>query len=139
MRRGVRLSSFILAVVAASALGRAQQQSVSASAGWIAAPPPGSTTAAAYAEIQNPTMYDVYIVSASADAAVTVELREGKGPEAKPVKAFTVPAYGSLELVPGGSHALLKDLKRPLKTNDTVELTLTLDSGAHLKVTATVK
>jgi copper(I)-binding protein len=36
-------------------------------------------------------------------------------------------------------HILLKDLKKPLKAGDSVELTLTTDGGAVIKMTAPVK
>lgn len=117
----------------------ASQADVSASKGWIATPAAGSTTAVAGVEIQNPTMYEVYVVSASSEAAAAVELREGSGADSKAVKEVPIAAFGSLELKPGGPHLLLKDLKKPLEPGQTVELVLLTDGGVTLKVNALVR
>jgi periplasmic copper chaperone A len=111
------------------------QVAVSASNGWIAAPAADATSAAAYATIQNPTMYDIYVVSATADVAGRIEFRDGD----KPAKELTVPSFGSLELKSGESSMMLLDLKRPLKAGETIELTLRTDGGISLKIPAVVK
>jgi copper(I)-binding protein len=120
----------------------AQGPAVSASAGWVKLPSPGETTASAFAEIENPTAYDVYLVSADADAAAKVEYRE-MGAEgvtkAQPLKSVTVPAYGSFSLQPKGTHLVLTDLKRTLKEGETVALTLRTSDGVELKVAAIVR
>lgn len=118
----------------------AQEKVVTASAGWMAEPAAGATSAAVYLEIDNPTMYDVYVVSATSDAAATVELREAvTATESKATKELTVPAYGSVALKPDGLHLLLKDLTRALKKGDSVSLTLKTDGGVTLKVAAIVR
>jgi copper(I)-binding protein len=107
--------------------------------GWVKAPAAGETTAAAFALIRNPTMYDIYVTAAATDVAGSVELRQAApGTPGKAVKEITVPAYESLTLGPAGMHLLLKDLKKPLKPGETVALTLTTDQGV-LKVAAVVK
>lgn len=111
----------------------------SASAAWVAEPGAGATSTTAYALIENPTMYEVFVVTVTTDAAGTAEVAEGPGDTAKTVRELSVPAYGSTELKPGGMQIRLKDLKRALKAGDTVALTLTLDSGAVIKVEAPVK
>lgn len=121
---------------------RAAQPAVAAVSAWIAEPAAGSTGASAYVELNNPTMYDVYIVSATADAvAARVELRAGgvPGAEPAPAKEFAIPAYGSLEAAASAPHLRLVDLKRPLKPGETVELALTTDAGIVLKVEANVR
>lgn len=115
---------------------------LAASGGWVKLPAPGETTTTAFADIGNPTMYDVYFSSASADVAGKVEYREmGPGGVAKPdaLTFVIVPAYGSLSLEPKGVYLLLMDLKRPLKEGDTVPLTLTTADGVALKVAAVVR
>ena len=42
------------------------------------------------------------------------------------VDKVELPAGQTVELAPGGRHAMLVDLRRPLKVGDTVKLTLTL-------------
>lgn len=112
----------------------AVQPSVTASDGRIVLPATGAATASAYVTIQNPTMYDIYVVSASADVAGKIEFRDGD----KPAKELTVPSFGSLELKSGEASILMMDLKRPLKAGETIELTLRTDGGISLKIPATV-
>lgn len=135
-----RISLALGLVVGVPVMTLAQVQ-VSASDAWIVTPVAGATTAVAAVTIRNPTMYDVYVISAVSDAAGRIEFREAApaGGEAKAVKELTVPAFGSLDLSPQGIHALLIDLKQPLKTGDTVTITLSTDAGVALKVTAPVK
>jgi periplasmic copper chaperone A len=117
----------------------AAQAAPSASSAWVAEPASGATTADAYAIIENPTMYEVFIVSVTTDAAGVAEVVDGPAESAKALKELSVPAYGSAELKPGALRIRLKDLKRPLKEGDSVGLTLTTDGGAIIKVTAAVK
>lgn len=49
-----------------------------------------------------------------------------------------LPAGQSVELKPGGNHIMLLGVSEPLKTGDTVPLTLTFASAAPVEVTATV-
>src|SRR5688572_21745855 len=139
-----RLLPLALALLSAltSVPGRAAQPALAAVSAWIAEPAAGATGASAYVELNNPTMYDVHIVSATADAvAARVELRAGGAPgaEAAPVKEFAIPAYGSLEAAASAPHLRLVDLKRPLAPGEMVELALTTDAGVVLKVEATVR
>lgn len=118
------------------------QKAVSVSSGWVKLPAPGETMALAFANVDNPTMYDIYLVTATADIAGKVEFREmGQGGDAKaqPVKELTVPAYGSVLMSPKGVHLVLIDLKRPLKEGDTVSLTFTNEMGEKFRVSAVVR
>jgi copper(I)-binding protein len=121
--------------------GSAAQPTLAALSAWVAVPAAGATSTAAYVQLNNPTMYDIYITAASADAAAKVELRAGGagGAEPRPVAEFAVPAYGSTEAAATGPHLLLVDLARPLAAGDTVQLTLTTDGGVQIKVAATVR
>jgi copper(I)-binding protein len=131
----------ILVLAAAAPSLPAQQKDPSAVSAWVEAPAPGATFARAFVAVDNPTMYDIYITSATADAAGTVELRAGAAGAAEPavVKEFSVPAYGSTAADASAPHLRLLDLKRPLKAGDTVQLALTTDGGLALKVAAPVK
>jgi copper(I)-binding protein len=88
-----------------------------------------------YATLNNPTMYDVYIVSGKTDAAATVELLEG----GKVVTSLTVPAYGSHELKADGPHVRLSRLKDQLNEGDELKLTLETDGGVAIAIAAIVK
>lgn len=92
-------------------------------------------TANVYLVVNNPTMYDVYVMSATSDAAGKAELYSTD----KPVDNLTVAAYGSLELKAGGMFLRLSDLKRELKAGESVAITLTTDGGVAIAATATVK
>lgn len=138
MRASLLLSTITL--LAFAAVGGAQQANVTASDGWVSAPAPGTSSASAFVAIENPTMYDVYVVSAASPAAAAVEFRDASTPgESKLVKELTVPAYGSLTLTPGGPHLVLKDLKAPLKAGESVDVSLTTDGNITVKVIAVVK
>jgi periplasmic copper chaperone A len=117
-------------------------QAPSASDAWVKLPAAGDTTASAFVSVDNPTMYDIYLASATADVAGKVEFRQADASGAlKPdvVKNVTVPAYGSLELDAKGTRLVLSELKRPLKEGETVNLTLSILYGPTLQVPATVK
>jgi len=129
----------VLAAWLAGSPVAAAQGAVSASDAFAVAPVAGATSAVAAATIRNPGMYDIYVVSATADVAGRVEFRDGPDAAAKPVKELTVPSFGSLDLAPQGMQMILLDLKRPLAAGDTVTLTFTLDSGATVTVKAPVR
>jgi copper(I)-binding protein len=135
----------MLCALAAVALlcppGHAGQPAPSAVSAWVAVPAAGATTASAYVEIANPTMYEIYITGATSDAAPKVELRAGASGGAEPavVAEFAVPAYGGTAAAATAPHLRLVGLVRPLAAGDTVQLTLTTDGGATLKVAAPVR
>ena len=86
-------------------------------------------------------MYDIYIFSASSDAAGTVSLRAPATPggAAAAIKEAVVPAYDALEMKSTGPHLWLTDLKRPLKAGDTITLTLVTGGGVALETKAEVR
>lgn len=133
-----RLSSAALAVVLAGALLSAQA-GPTATGAWVAAPASGATATDAYVVVENPSMYEVFVVKVTADAAGTAEIVEGAADSAKAVKELAVPAYGSTEMKPGAVRIRLKELKAPLKPGDAVALTLTTDGGVVMKAAAVVK
>ncbi len=124
-----------VSLVFAMASSASAQAAVSASGGVIALPASGVTSAVLSASIQNPTMYDIYVVSGSTDVAGKVELRE----DGKTVKELTVSSFGALDLKADGPHVLLTELKRELKEGETIEVTLKTDGGVMLKLAAVVK
>ena len=125
--------------VAMTLLAGAQGQEATAADGWVQLPAAGETTTSAFAVVRNPTMYDVYLVSAASDVAGKVEFRKNGDGEAKAVRELTVPAYGKLTMGPDGVHLLLVDLKRPLQVEQSVPLTLTTDGSVELRIQAVVR
>ena len=129
-------------VSAALIMAAAQPKRVAASSGWVKLPAPGETQAMAFVAIENPTMYGIYVVSATADAAGKVELRDGAqsgDARLKPVEFISVPAYESIDMKPDSVHLMLLDLRRPLKEGDKVALTLATDNAGTLEIAAIVR
>jgi len=141
-RPGMKLvwgAVWIVSLALTATIVAAQQSNPSVSDAWVAEPAAGATTADAYAVVENPSMYEVFVVSVTADAAGAAEIVEGPADGAKTVKELSVPAYGRAELKPGAVRIRLKDLKKPLKAGDTVALALTTDGGTTMKVSAEVR
>ena len=111
-------------------------QEVSASKGWVQLPSDGETSANAFVAVKNPTMYDVYLVSASTGAAGKVEFRDG---ESENLREVTVPAYGTMNMKAEGVHLTLVDLEKSLEPGETVALTITTDANVKLRVKAVVQ
>jgi periplasmic copper chaperone A len=132
--RGVVVSAIGIAALC-SALLAAQDRGVKTSNGWVKLPASGETQALAFVTIENPGMYEVNVTSATADAAGKVEMRDA----GQAVTFINVPAYGRLDMSPGGVHLVLLDVKHALKEGDTVTLTLATDSDMMLTVAAQVR
>ena len=92
-------------------------------------------TASVYAVINNPTMYDIYVMSATSDVAGKVELYSND----KPVDNMTVAAYGSLTLKAGGMFLRLSGMKRELKAGESIAVTMMTDGGVAIAASAVVK
>ena len=130
----------VLITVLGATVAIAHQKSVSVSEGRIALPAAGETATAAFVVVDNPTMYDVYLVSASTDVAKEVQFREAApGAAAKQKQEVTAPAYEKVEMKADGLHLWLVDLKRPLKAGETIPILLTTDNGITLNVSAVVR
>ena len=95
----------------------------------------GKGTVAIYATVNNPTMYDVYLVSGTSESAGKIELMNVD----KPVTTITVPAYGAVELKAGAMHVRLSDVKGEMKPGETVKLTLMTDGGIAIAIAAVIR
>jgi len=124
------LAVILVAVLRVSA---AVQPAPSASDAWAA--PTSAGTASVYLVITNPTMYDIYVTSATSEVAGKVVLMSGD----QPVEHLTVPSYGSLELKAGGMSLRLSELKRALKTGEAIAVSVETDGGLTIAATAAVK
>ena len=133
-----RLSILLLLLAVASGVAAAQK-TLAASKAWIQAPASGASSTTAFVVIENPTMYDVYVVSAASDVAAEITFRKGSEAKAEIVEQVTAPAYDSVELAPEGVHMVLSGLKKPLAPGDKVTIVLTTDSGIALEVSADVR
>lgn len=118
----------------------AQAAGVNAAEGWVKLPAAGDTATPAFVVVNNPTMYDIYLVSAESEIAGAVEFRDkSAGAAAQPVKEVTAPAYGRVEMTADGVHLWLKDLKRPLTAGEKIAIQLTTDAGLVLQTAAIVR
>jgi copper(I)-binding protein len=131
---------FVLHVASAPATSRLapEQRPINASDGWVKVEP--NATASAFVVIENPTMYDVYIVKATADVADEVAFRDSSPPgDPQDLKEAIAPAYGQLEMKADGVHLVLSKLKQTLRVGDAVLITLTTDGGITLQVATRVR
>lgn len=106
---------------------------------WVKAAPDGMT--AAFGTVTNTGESAVTVVSVESDAATDLELHETVEGETgemvmQEVEGFTLEPGGVLELAPGGDHIMLIGLTGPIRAGDTVDLTLVLDDGSRLALTA---
>ncbi len=131
----------IAAAVVASfgtAVTLAQDKPITATDAWVKLPEPGAKTTEAYATVNNPGMYAIYLVSGTTDIAGKVEFKDASKGNATQ-EDVTVIAYESTYMDPKGVHMYLSDLKRELKEGETVYITLKTELGIPVEVEAKVK
>jgi copper(I)-binding protein len=111
---------------------------VSVEGAWMRATPPGARTAAGYATIRNVSASADRLVAVASPAAERVEthttVRDGEVSRMREVKGYALPAKGSLELKPGGSHLMFVNIKAPLKAGQTVDAVLKFEQAGEVKV-----
>lgn len=148
-----RLSSRIVrwtlvAILAAPAVLAQSPSAITISNAWARRAPAGhgqgqTANGAIYMTIANSGSASDAVVSATSDAAKTVELHEvrneGGVMAMRPVERFPLPAGDTLELKPGGYHVMLLGLTRHLHAGDTVKVTLTFEKAPPMTVEASVR
>ena len=129
----MRLWVGALLVVSLPAFGQ-----VEVSDAWMRATAPGQKTAAGYMIIRNKSAQPERLVGGSSRAAAKLEthvsIQDGDIMRMREVKAYDIPAKGSFELKPNGSHLMLVDLKQPLKEGDKVPVVLKFEKSGEVKV-----
>lgn len=140
--RGALAAAFI-ALAVPSHLLQAQHATVVARDAWVREAVGARKVIGAFLVLENSGASLRSVVSGTADVAETLELhemvRDGTMMKMSPVKSIEIPAGGRTELKPGGLHLMLFGLKRPLVAGDSIHVTLTLDDGSSLMVTAAVR
>ena len=110
---------------------------------WMRVPPPLKDETAVYLVIENRSSKPVAVVGASSDAAEKLELHEmrmvGRVMSMNQLSRITVPARGKTELRSGGVHLMVFGLKTRPAVGDSVTITLKLDDGTVVPVTAAVR
>ena len=105
--------------------------------------PDGDDDGAVYMKITSPV--DDELVSAVVDPAVAMEAQihetvENDAGEMSMQEVASIPVVAGeqLELAPGGYHIMLMGLAAPLEVGTTIDVTLTMKSGATVTVSADV-
>ncbi len=132
----IRAGAWGLAVAVMFASAAEAQDLVVKNAKVIVAPS-SPTEARVVGVISNPSMYPTYLVSATSDAAVRVELRDARKKDAK-VPEAEIPAYGALTLEAKGLYLALVNLKKPLRPGARVEVILVNETQGKTRLTAVV-
>jgi copper(I)-binding protein len=105
--------------------------------------PPGARTGGAYFTIENAGKSADRLLRIASPVAGAVELHsmtmEGNLLKMRAVSALALPPGGKVTLGPGGYHAMLLDLKRPLAIGDKVPLELTFEKAGAIHVDADVE
>jgi copper(I)-binding protein len=121
----------------------AQDPAVVAHDAWVRVPAPSKTETALFVVLENHSGQKRAVVSASSDAAATLEMHEMKMDHTvmrmTPVSEIAIPPKGKTSLNPNGLHIMLFGLKTRPAVGDTLMVTLKLDNGATVPVTATVR
>ena len=110
---------------------------------YARAVPPGQPNSAAFMQLSNAGAGDRALVSATSDVSEVVELHTHRMEDGmmkmRRVDQIELPAGETVTLAPGGLHLMLIGLKQQLTPGDDVSLTLTLDDGSELSLTAPVR
>ncbi|MGE2725752.1 copper chaperone PCu(A)C [Mycolicibacterium pulveris] len=110
---------------------------------WASAADAGM--AAVFGTFTNTGHHDAHIVSGNSPVAERVELHEvtsdatGSKTMREKHDGFVVPAGGTRDLVPGGDHLMLMDLREPLHPGADVEVTVVFEDGSTLPITAQIR
>lgn len=107
---------------------------------WIKVAEDGMT--GAFGKLVNSGDEDIVVTAASSEVASMMELHEttmnADGEMAmSPIEGgFVIPAGGTHVLEPGADHLMVMGLTRPIAAGESVVITLTLEDGSTLEVTA---
>ncbi len=123
----------------------AQNVNVAVHDAWLRVPLPAQDQTALYFVIENHSPAPKAIVSASSPSAAKIEMHEEKMDASKkmmsmtPIARIAVPANGKVMLQPGGYHMMVFGLKSRPAAGGTFPVSVTLDDGTTIAVTAMVR
>jgi len=143
MKRHMQSLIAIMCLAAAAiAVAHAQTQTVTARDAWMREPAPSRDVTAVFVVLENSGSVARAVVSVACEAADKAELHEMKNENGmmrmSPVKSIPLPA-GKTELKPGGLHIMIFGIKQRPAVGDHVNVTLTLDDGSTVPVSAVVR
>lgn len=110
---------------------------------YARAVPPGQPNSAVFMALTNTGAADRSLVAAESEAAATVELHthsmEDGMMRMRRIERIELPTGERVVLEPGGLHVMLIGLAEQLQPGMDVALTLILDDGSRMPVTAPVR
>jgi copper(I)-binding protein len=111
---------------------------------WIAAPPTGAPTAAAYATVTNDGKAPDALIGAETPAADGLKLHSMSMADGimrmRPATSVAIAPGATLSLNPGGAyHFMLMRPKHPLKAGDRIPATLIFDKAGAVKTVFVVQ
>jgi periplasmic copper chaperone A len=105
---------------------------------WARATAPGSTVAAVYLVVDNPGRHSDRLLRAVTPRAARVEfhstIRDVDVVRMQRIEPVHVEAAGKLTMAPGGLHAMLLDLRSPLRAGERFPMTLTFERAGQQEV-----
>jgi copper(I)-binding protein len=132
-----------LAALALAGAAFAAHAQVDVSNAWVRGTVPAQTASGAFMTLH--AHQDAKLVGVSSPVA-TAELHEmsmeGNVMRMRAIPSLALPAMQNVDLKPGGYHIMLMGLKAPLKSGDSVPITLKIEQGGKViekQVTAQVR
>lgn len=139
----VLLTVGLISALALSGVARAGGDKITVMDPWVRSAPPAMKMHAAYLVVMNPTGEAVDLVGVASPQYKMAELHLSKVENgiATMVKQdqISVPAKGKLTFAPGSFHVMLMHPRMPIRTGDTVDITLKFSDGSALAVKAPVQ
>jgi hypothetical protein len=131
----------LAALVATATLAAAAQAQVTVKEPWVRGTVAQQSATGLFASITS--AQGGKLVSGSSPVAGVVEIHEmkmeGTTMKMRAIPGLDLPAGKAVELKPGGYHVMLMDLKQPLKTGDTVPVSLVVEVAGGKRETVEVK
>ena len=103
--------------------------------GWVSAAPPGAEELSAYVVLSNPGKVALTLTGVSTPAAGSAMLMITAGDAAgresmQMTAAMKIPAGGTLKILPGRAHLMLRQFKRQPQPGENVVVTLRFSDGS---------
>ena len=139
----MRIAFLLSLPLLATLTSAAQESAVVARNAWVRLPLPSKTETALYVTLENHSDQRRSVVGGVSEAAGQIELHEMKMIRSAmymaPVTEVKIPAKGKVSFTPESYHVMLYGLKSKLAVGDSVTVTLKLDDGSTVPVTAMVR
>jgi len=127
-----------------SALGASGVESIKVSDPWVRAVPPVSSVTAVYMVIENTGDEDDKLTGVKTAASKysdihTTTIDEHNVASMLKVEYLPLPSGEIMELKPGGSHIMLRDLYDSVKAGEKVEIDLVFEKSGTIRIEAEVR